>query len=39
MAQDTSLSELLAIEEFLARRAADPNADFNAHLAQRDKAI
>jgi regulator of RNase E activity RraA len=39
MAQGTSLSELLAIEEFLARRAADPNADFNAHLAQRDKAI
>ncbi len=39
MAQGASLSELFAIEEFIARRAADPNADFNAHLAQRGKAI
>jgi len=39
MAQGTSLSELLEIEEFLARRATDPDADFNSHLAQRDKAI
>ena len=27
------------VEEFLAKRAADPNADFNAHLGQRDRAI
>lgn len=35
----SSLSELLAVEEFLELRAKEPSADFNAHLAAKGRAI
>ena len=34
-----ALGDLLDIEGFLQKRAADPTADFNAHLAERGRAI
>lgn len=34
-----ALGDLLGIEDFLAKRAADPDADFNAHLAELGRAI
>ena len=34
-----ALGDLLDIEGFLRKRAADPKADFNAHLAERGRAI
>ena len=37
--QGSSLSEQLAIEEFLELREKDPGADFNAHLSRLGKAI
>ena len=35
----TSLSEMVALESFLEKRAKDPSADFNAHLAEHDQTI
>jgi 4-hydroxy-4-methyl-2-oxoglutarate aldolase len=35
----TSLSEMVALESFLEKRAKDPTADFNAHLAERKQTI
>jgi regulator of RNase E activity RraA len=34
-----ALGDLLGIEAFLAKRAEDPDADFNAHLAELGRAI
>jgi hypothetical protein len=35
----TSLSEMVALESFLEKRAKDPTADVNAHLAEHDQTI
>jgi regulator of RNase E activity RraA len=35
----TSLSEMVALESFLEKRAKDPTADFNAHLAEHKQTI
>ena len=39
MKKGTSLSEMVALESFLKKRDEDPNADFNAHLAEHDQTI
>ncbi|MDA1333378.1 MAG: hypothetical protein O2797_04075 [Bacteroidetes bacterium] len=37
--QGRALGDIFGIEEFYARRESDPDADFNAHVASRGKAI